>query len=338
MSSEKRSTLPESDFTIVGASFAGSLLASKLAVHGRVLLVDRTQPGTRLKCAGGIRAEEFESLGIDIPHAKVNRIILAARNWRTVVRYRYVVTDRRELDAAVHAKALAAGAVFRKAEYLSHSPETNSAVFRCDAATLEYRYGKLVLAKGHVFKRGQKFYDTSYVEIVESESRYGDALYFRFHDDRIGYSWIFPLPGGRINIGAGALCGNSVSRAEFARFKEQEQIDGHVLCRGGGIIPLVPATSVMNGNVFLFGDSAGIVYPPSGEGLKYITRMSGKWADCIATGKNLNTRWRLSRTYAVLWSGSTAIRLLRFMERRFGIRPYPRLCRAAARLLGILRG
>ncbi|OGV75216.1 MAG: hypothetical protein A3K19_04010 [Lentisphaerae bacterium RIFOXYB12_FULL_65_16] len=331
-------TLPESDFTVVGASFAGSLLASKLARHGSVLLVDRRQPGTRLKCAGGIRAQEFESLEVDIPHAKTSTIILASRNWTTRVKYPYVVTDRRELDAAVLAKAVAAGAVFRKAEYLSHSPDRNSADFRCDGETQEHRYRKLILAKGYIFRPGVKFYDTSYVEIVETESRYGDALYFRFHDERMGYSWIFPLPGGRINIGTGSLRGSSVSPADFKRFKEQEKVDGPVICRGGGIIPLVPVKSVMNGNVFLFGDSAGMVYPPNGEGLRHITHMSGKWADCIAHGKNLNVRWLASRTFAMFDSGSIAMKILAFMERRLGIMLYPQLCRLATKLLAILRG
>jgi flavin-dependent dehydrogenase len=116
-----------------------------------------------------------------------------------------------------------------------------------------------------------------------------------------------------------------------------ETVTGRVLSRGGGIIPLAPATTVMRGNVFLFGDSAGIVYPPSGEGLRYIARMSGPWADCITTGRNLNARWRLSRTFAMLYSGSVAIRALSGLERRLGIRPYPRLCRVAARLLSIVR-
>ena len=163
MDTEDIRKLPDSDFTIVGASFAGSLLASKLARHGKVLLVDKIRPGTRLKCAGGIRAEEFESLEIDIPHAKVSSIIMASGTQRTVFKYRYVVTDRRELDAAVMEKAVSAGAVFRKAEYVSHSPGTNSSVFLCEGEKLEHLYKKLILVKGHIFRPEMKFYGTSYV-------------------------------------------------------------------------------------------------------------------------------------------------------------------------------
>jgi hypothetical protein len=56
---ESKSFIPESDFTVIGASFAGSLLASKLIKYGSVSLFDKVQPGTRLKCAGGMRAEEL---------------------------------------------------------------------------------------------------------------------------------------------------------------------------------------------------------------------------------------------------------------------------------------
>ncbi|MFA6293772.1 MAG: NAD(P)/FAD-dependent oxidoreductase, partial [Victivallales bacterium] len=273
---------PESDFTVIGASFAGSILACKLAKYGRVVLVDRTEPGTRLKCAGGIRAEEFAKLEIDIPHVRVDNIILSAKGKRSGFKSPYVVADRRELDAAVFKKATASGAVFRKAEYISHNPAENIVKLRCGEKTSDISYRKLILAKGFLSRPGNRFHGTSYVEIIESRCSYGDSLYFKILDEQIGYCWIFPLPEGRINVGIGSFSETPFSPSDFSKFKEEQNIGGRVVCRGGGRIPMTPSISIMKGDVCLFGDSAGMVLALNGEGLRYISRMSGLWAECIA--------------------------------------------------------
>lgn len=321
--------LPESDFTVVGASFAGSLLASKLACHGKVLLVDKREPGVKLKCGGGVRAMEFESIGIDVPHVEVEKILMAEKNRTICFRTRYVVVDRREFDAAVFKKALGAGAVFQKAEYLSHEPAKNTMKLKAGDETLDYGYNKLILAKGFHLEPGDRFYGASYVEIVESRSRYEDALYFNLLKGNVGYCWIFPLPGGRVNIGIGSLSGEPFSRDDFRRFKEEQGIDGKVICKGGGMIPLVPAATVMNGNVYQFGDSAGMVFSANGEGIRNIIKMSDLWADCIAKGKNLNIRWMTNRTFFRLLLSTMVVKTIASTG-SFGSRIYNFLSRTAA--------
>ncbi len=332
------SIFPESDFTVIGASFAGSILACKLARYGKVVLVDKTEPGTRLKCAGGIRAEEFAKLEIEIPHVKVDNIIISAGGKRSGFKSPYVVADRRELDAAVFKKATAAGAVFRKAEYISHAPAENIAKFRCGEETSDIPYRKLILAKGFLTKPGNSFHGTSYVEIIESHSKYVDSLYFKILDDQIGYCWIFPLPEGRINVGIGSFSETPFSPVDFRKFKEEQNIDGKVICKGGGRIPMNPSITVMKGDVCLFGDSAGMVLALNGEGLRYISRMSGLWAACIAENKNLNIRWIFSRTFARLYVCASAMKAIIFIEKHFRKGLYSCLCRIGASVLNMIRG
>jgi flavin-dependent dehydrogenase len=334
---DSKSFLPQSDFTIIGASFAGSLLASRLAKYGKVCLFDRVRPGTRLKCAGGMKAEEFEKLEIGIPHVKANNIIISASGKINGFKSAYVVTDRREFDAAVFNKAVAAGAVFHEAEYVSHNPDENIVKVRCGGETADLAYRKIVLAKGFLPKTAGGFHGTSYVEIIDCRSNYEDSLYFKILENQIGYCWIFPLPGNRINIGIGAFSETPFSPTDFIRFKEEQNIDGQVICKGGGRIPMQPSITVMKGDVCLFGDSAGMVLAVNGEGLRYISRMSGLWAECIGKRKNLNFRWVLSRTFARLCICSTAMRIIIFGEKHFKKGIYSFLCRNCAIALSLIR-
>ena len=330
--------LPESDFTVIGASFAGSLLAAKLAKYGKVVLFDKIEPGTRLKCAGGIKTAEFEKLEIDIPHVRVNNIIISAGGKKSGFKSPYIVVDRRDIDAAIFKKAVAAGVVFWKAEYISHDPLENIVKLRCGEETTDTAYSKLILAKGFDSKTGSSFHGNSYVEIIDSRIGYEDSLYFKILEDQIGYCWIFPLPDGRINVGIGSFSEMPFSPSYFKRFKEEQNIDGKVICKGGGRIPMQPSISVMKGDVCLFGDSAGMVLPINGEGLRYISRMSGPWAECIAGKKNLNFRWLFSRTFARLYVGSVSMRIIIFMEKHFKKGLYSFLCRMGAAVLTLLRG
>lgn len=328
---------PESDFTVIGASFAGSILASKLAKYGKVALFDKIQPGTRLKCAGGIKAEEFKKLEIEIPHVKVSNIIISAGGKISGFKSPYVVADRRDLDAAILKKAIASGAVFRTAEYISHDPLKNIVKLRCGEETADAAYKKLILAKGFISKPGGSFHGTSYVEIIEIQSKYDDSLYFEILENQIGYCWIFPLPGGRINVGIGSFSETPFSPSVFKNFKEEQNMDGRIICKGGGRIPMHPSISVMKKDVCLFGDSAGMVLPINGEGLRYISRMSGPWAECIAEKKNLNFRWVFSRTFARLYACSVAMRIIIFAEKYLKKGLYSFLCGIGASVRNLIR-
>ncbi|HCE43202.1 MAG TPA: hypothetical protein DET40_06620 [Lentisphaeria bacterium] len=334
--SDKNINFPESDFTVVGASFAGSLLASKLARHGKVLLIDKREPGSRLKCGGGVRTREFNRLGLDIPHVKAEKILMSEKGRIISFNSKYAVVDRMEFDAAVFQKALDAGAVFQKAEYLSHEAAKNIMSVRIGEETIEYKYRKLILAKGFHLDPGDRFYGASYVEIVEGSSRHGDALYFDLLQKNVGYCWLFPLPGGRVNIGIGSLSGEPFSREDFRSFKEEQGITGKVICKGGGMIPLVPAMTVMKDSVYLFGDSAGMVFSANGEGIRNIIKMSDIWADCIVKGKNLNIRWITNRTFIRLCASTMVVKAIASTG-RFGSRFYNFLSRTAALARSLLK-
>jgi flavin-dependent dehydrogenase len=124
---------------------------------------------------------------------------------------------------------------------------------------------------------------------------------------------------------------------DFKKFKEEQNIGGRVICRGGGRIPMRPSISVMKGDVCLFGDSAGMVLPLNGEGLRYISRMSGLWTECIAGEKKLNLRWVCSRTFARLYIAAAAMRIIIFSEKYFKTGLYSFLCRTGASVQNLIR-
>jgi len=114
-------------------------------------------------------------------------------------------------------------------------------------------------------------------------------------------------------------------------------MDGRIICRGGGRIPMHPSISVAKGDVFLFGDSAGMVLPLNGEGLGYISRMSGLWAEGVAGKKNLNFRWVFSRTFAKLYIATAAMRIIIFVEKHFKRGFYSFLCRIGVSVRNLIR-
>jgi flavin-dependent dehydrogenase len=233
-------------------------------------------------------------------------------------------------------RAVESGAIFQKAEYLSHVPADRIVKARIDGEADDFKYRKLILANGFNPDTGGYFYGSSYVEIVESGSRHEDALYFSLLEKTPGCCWIFPLPGGRVNIGIGSLSGSPFSMDDFRRFKDEQGISGNLICRGGGMIPLVPARKVMDGDVCRFGDAAGMVFSANGEGIRNMIKMGDLWTDCIVNGGKLNARWTANRTFIRLLASTAVVKMIA-ASGAFGSRIYNCLSRAAARARSFMR-
>lgn len=287
------------DFIIVGASFAGANLALKLRNHGSVLIIDKTLPGTFLNCAGGLPRNIFFSLDIDILNYPVKKCIVQAGEKKKSFSYDYLAVDRRELDRALWEKACGEKNVdFLKAVFKNYDISEKKLFLKCQNEEKLLRYGKLILANGFDPKRAFEFENKkplsgiAQTEIIDCRTVFSERFYVKLNTNgkSSGYSWIFPMPEKRINIGFGWL-GGKVCRNEMKSLKNEFNIQGRTLAKGGGVVPLEPASKVQNGDVYLFGDAAGLVAPGSGEGLKYIYNLADKWAEFIVSGKNLNSWW-----------------------------------------------
>lgn len=322
------------DYLIIGGSVAGSVLAAKLAEHGSTLFVDRHIPGTLMNCGGGMPQKVFDAFAIDIPTRPINEGIMKIGSKEYSFPCHYLVVNRAEFDYALYKKACAAGAEFRQLNFTGYDAETNIATCRDATKTVTVKYNKLILANG--FHPAQEPFSresrnagrgVAVVEIIDAETSRQNAFYFEIYQKKAGYSWIFPMPDGRINIGTGGFLRGVDFRSLFAEFKAAENISGKVIVKGGGVLPLKPVRTIQQGDVSLFGDSAGMINALNGEGLMHIERFSHKYVRALVTGNNLNFLWWRSLTYWYLLIASIMLKLFVLIGVIFKIQLYSAACR-----------
>ena len=169
-----------------------------------------------------------------------------------------------------------------------------------------------------------------------------------------GYGWIFPLGGGRVNLGAGALSTDARPAkvntkkllSHYAAQRREEWELGPETDVASALLPLGGAVSNVAGeNWALIGDAAACVNPLNGEGIDYGLETAELVVDLLGTGP-LTHAWPelLRDTYGEAFLlARTAARLLTYprflpLVGPLGLRgPVgARLMPAAARLMGNL--
>ncbi len=293
--------LNDADFHIIGASTAGAILAEKLTAYGKVVMIDKAIPGTYNNCGGGLPEKLFKELNLDIPFVKINKMIFSRGEQKSIVPCEYVVINRSEFNKALFDKAIKSGATFIKGNLISY--DKNSSEIECSIRdncgsrnqTKTIKYKKLILAQGIVKTKSKlaiqkkDFHSIANLEIIKEESPYKNQLYIDLSSGfNTGYSWIFPMPNNQTNIGCGCLDTGEFSTSLLKSFKKKHNIDGEVLSKGGGLIPASPLLYVRDVNIFRFGDSAGMVNPLNGEGLKHIIKGADLWVNAIVHNRSLN--------------------------------------------------
>lgn len=337
------------DFLIIGASVAGSVLAAQFAPHGKVIFVDKYVPGTWMNCGGGLPEKVFKSFDIDIPFVPIKKAVMNihGKNWEFPCNY--VVVDRSELDKALLQKACRSGAEFKKMNYIGCDSENQIASLKDGSRITQIKYRKLVLAHGfhpmvEPFSRGKRnlSYGAAIVEIVDGDSPHPDQFYFHINSNGPpGYSWIFPMPSGRMNIGSGGFNTGSLFFKQLSSFKSVENVTGHVQKKGGGVLPLRPAGKIQQGNLYLFGDTAGMVNALNGEGLLHIAKFAPRFVRGVVQEKNLNLVWKTSPTFWYLTAVSSWLRFMNMAGAVLKLPMYPFSCRMVAfirRILGKMIG
>ncbi len=135
--------------------------------------------------------------------------------------------------------------------------------------------------------------------VIEGDfSRLGRRLKFRLFPGYRGYYWVFPKgrdAQGRetANVGIGWFRqGIKKSDPEISLWQElnrvlvRERIEGKVVRRHGGIVPIRLREQLQHGNILLVGDAAGCASPLHGGGIDtaFLTgRLAARW---IASRQN----------------------------------------------------
>ena len=312
----------QTDFLVVGASVAGSTIAKELAAYGKTIFTDRHLPGSVMNCGGGMPEKTFMSLGLDIPYLRIKKAEIDINSKSYPFPLNYVIVHRSEFDRALYERAEKAGAEFLKLNYRSHNPKECTALFLDENnKKVKISFKKLILAYGFhprcepfSGKKRKLTFGAAIVEIIDTKSPYADELFFTILKGSPGYTWLFPMPGGTINIGTGTMSTFEILREEYKNFKKKLGVDKKVIVKGGGVFPLFTRIIISKGPVVLFGDCAGMINALNGEGIQHICAAAKKLAPAIAGNKNVNLKWFFSKTYILLSICGVFFTFMRFFE------------------------
>jgi geranylgeranyl reductase family protein len=308
------------DLVVVGAGPAGTAAAITAVEHGlSVVCVDKAQFPRDKTCGDGLTANALrllERLGVDASDLGatepefVRETVLVSPSGRrarlplpTDGAHAAVVT-RRALDAALVGVARRRGAEIREGWSIEQVKQDSAGVQLTFAggAVLDTRH--VVAADGHWSPVRRALDPTAPRDLGEWHAvrQYFDGvdderLWVIFERELLpGYAWVFPLPGGRANVGYGVL------RADGRAGRELKDLWPVVLALpvmrdvlGPNARPSEPVHAwpiptryeperLVHGRVLFAGDAAGVVDPMTGEGIAQAIETGMLAATAIATG------------------------------------------------------
>lgn len=293
--------LTNADVMIIGAGPAGSVAAHRLARAGvSVLLLDQAVFPRDKICGDGVGSRgvavlERTGLGAwsrGYLAPEVMRLTApdgeALEVWPDKHDYCFGrVIPRTELDAALVRQAVKQGALLREGtriEQISVEAEqitasANGGRFSARLLILaEGSHGTLSRKLGLVTRKADLFALRQYFANQTDPSA---CMEFHFQPWILpGYTWIFPMNGGRANVGTGTftyrLTQNGVDLRQFlACFTAEQQQPGKSLygaspqgdSKGYPLRTGLGSVRTRADRLLLAGDAAGLVNPMSGEGI-----------------------------------------------------------------------
>jgi geranylgeranyl reductase family protein len=310
------------DVVVVGAGPAGAAAAITASARGlSVVCVDKAEFPRDKTCGDGLTANALrllEELGVsaaDLGAAApefVRETVLVSPSGRraelplpTNGAHAAVVT-RRSLDAALVGVARRRGVDIREGCAIEElKPDADGVQLTlADGTVLDAAH--VIAADGHwsTVRRalepdaprdlGEWHAVRQYFDGVDDE-----RLWVIFERDLLpGYAWVFPLPGGRANVGYGVLRSDGRSGRELkdlwpallARPVLREILGPHA--RPSEAVHAWPIPTrydperLVHGRVLFAGDAAGVVDPMTGEGIAQAIETGMLAAEAIATGRD----------------------------------------------------
>jgi geranylgeranyl reductase family protein len=308
-----RDVSTRTDVLVVGAGPAGTAAAITAADRGLdVLVVDKAAFPRDKTCGDGLTAGALRTLarlGLDVArlpaYAPVDDVVLVSPSGRRaelrLPRDRAGVVPRADLDAALVDLARARGAKVDEGRAVVAIEEAADHVTAVLADGDTIRAGHLVAADGHysTVRRLLEPHGTPALGEWSAFRQYwsgvDDArLWVLFERDLLpGYAWVFPLPGGRANVGfcvpRGARSGHAMKELWpdlLARPALRGVLGPAAAPEGRHRAWPIPATldlaTIARSRVLFVGDAAGVVDPLTGEGIAQALQTGALAADAIA--------------------------------------------------------
>jgi len=317
------------DLLVVGAGPAGASAGITAHDHGLdVLVVDKARFPRDKTCGDGLTAaalRSLEALGLPIDDlgaalAPVDEAILVSPGGRAVHLplpsggHHTVVVPRAELDAALVALARRRGVAVREHTALvglKEEPDGTGVVADLGDGSV-VRASWVVAADGH-YSPTRRLLRPDAVPSLGEWSAF--RQYFRGVDDPKlwvlfepdllpGYAWVFPLPGGRANVGFGVLRGPGIDgkaikatwRDLLSRASVRSVLGPHAepeaAHRAWPIPTAYDPERLVDGRVLFTGDAASVVDPMTGEGIAQAIETGVLAADAVTRGDDAGTRYR----------------------------------------------
>ena len=309
------------DVVVVGAGPAGTAAAITAATRGlNVVCVDKARFPRDKTCGDGLTANALrllEKLGVSAADLDitepcfVRETVLVSPSGRRARLplptdgVHAAVVRRRMLDAALVDCARRRGVEIREGCAIEEVKQVGEIVELTLADGLGVLDASFVIAAdGHwsTVRRamepdaprdlGEWHAVRQYFDGVDD-----DRLWVLFERDLLpGYAWVFPLPGGRANVGYGVL------RSDGRSGRELKDLWPELLARpvvrdilGPGARPTEPVhawpiptryepSRLGRGRILFAGDAAGVVDPMTGEGIAQAIETGVLAAEALATG------------------------------------------------------
>ncbi|MFV1917015.1 MAG: hypothetical protein ACC618_00795 [Patescibacteria group bacterium] len=247
------------DVIIVGASFAGLAVASKIKT-GRVLLIDAKPIGEGVKSACGTLRETFSRLGFaDCILQAHNKMVIhtALSDFTYHLKSPFCVIDG---DKFCHRLFEAGKTEFVRAKVLGFdgkAVKTTKGSFRAEI---------FVDASGpnSVLGKSKSRYLSSGLETIVDYKEKGLHLWYEPKIFPKGVFWLFPQ-GKTSRAGVASYVGERNLLPELSGFLKRFKLKPKSL--HGGYFPYRIRDPVL-GRVFLVGDAAGQCFPITGEGIR----------------------------------------------------------------------
>ena len=294
-------TTADADLLVIGAGPAGCAAAITATRAGRsVVMIDKATFPRDKTCGDGLTAgalRTLESLGVPLSSldasVPVAKAIVVSPSGRQVVLplpsdgEHARVMRRIDLDAALVHATRAAGVTVLEAATLTELKSLDTAVEATldDGRSLTAPFA--IAADGN-YSTARRLLSPEAAPVLGEWSAFRQyfahvddpTLWVLFERDLLpGYAWVFPLPGGRANVGLAVRRRPDVTGKVLAamwrdlldRPSLRSVLGPHAEAEGAHRAWPIPShldsTRLTHGRVLFAGDAAGVVDPMTGEGI-----------------------------------------------------------------------